>query len=925
MLKQSPRISPDRSLPPARQAAAAADPGVSFGTEVDPILQRALDLVIAGPALLLLAPLFLVLGLAVRLGDGGPVFYRAQRVGRHGRPFRLYKFRTMVVDADRAGCGLTAGADPRITRVGRFLRQTKLDELPQLLNVLRGEMSLTGPRPEDPRYVALYTAEQRAVLAVRPGITSAASLRYRHEADLLGGADWETVYRQEVMPAKLALDLEYLARRTLRSDLGLLARTAVAMFHVRGASAARKQARGWAPAGPGAHPGGPPPGRRTPPSPDRLPPGMQFLLQLRNRHFLALDAVLFLLTPAMALALRFDGTLRLDRYGPSLLVATLVFWVIKLAILFKTGLYSRFWRYASIDELGHIIVVGLLVTMAQTLVFFSLLRPLGLVLLDFPRSVPVIDGLLLLMLIGGVRYSVRLAESLQERHGGDGEGIRVLVVGAGDAGVMIVEEMRANPRLGLRPVGFVDDAPEKQRARIRGVQVLGTRTRIPELVRETGARQVIIAMPRAPGKTIREIVHICEQAGVETRTIPGIYEILDGSVSVNQLRHVDIVDLLRREPVQTDIAAVRDLVQGRRVLITGGGGSIGGELCRQVLRCAPAELVVLGHGENSVFEIVNELQRIEGTGAAGGDAAPASVIRPIIADIRFAARIESIFREVRPEIVFHAAAHKHVPLMEVNPSEAISNNVLGTRNLLDACRAVGVAHFVMLSTDKAVNPTSLMGASKRAAELLVHQAALVTGRPYVAVRFGNVLGSRGSVLHTFRQQIAAGGPITITHPDITRFFMTIPEAVQLVLQAAVLGQGGEVFVLDMGEPVKIMDLARDLIALSGLEVGRDIDVVCTGLRPGEKLFEELFVLAEEYMRTRHEKIFIASNASSAVPVGLDASLAALEAGAGREDTAAILGALQALIPEFQPAANGVAARSRNSAPAPVEALAAAAH
>ena len=316
---------------------------------------------------------------------------------------------------------------------------------------------------------------------------------------------------------------------------------------------------------------------------------------------------------------------------------------------------------------------------------------------------------------------------------------------------------------------------------------------------------------------MRDIVTYCEQVSVPTKTMPGLYEMLGGTVSVNQLRDVQIEDLLRREPVQTDIEAVRRLIVGKRVLVTGGGGSIGSEICRQILRFGPSDLVVLGHGENSIFDICAQLDRqlTAMTGAPGGAAQPAPRVHPVIADIRFPDRIQGVFEQHRPEIVFHAAAHKHVPLMEINPTEAISNNVLGTRNLLDAAMTTGVEGFVMISTDKAVRPKSVMGASKRVAELLVHQTACEMGKPYVAVRFGNVLGSRGSVLQTFKQQIAAGGPITITHPDMKRYFMTIPEAVQLVLQAAVLGKGGEVFMLDMGEPVKIVNLAQDLIESVG--------------------------------------------------------------------------------------------------------------
>ncbi|MCX6040818.1 MAG: nucleoside-diphosphate sugar epimerase/dehydratase [Caldilinea sp.] len=397
--------------------------------------------------------------------------------------------------------------------------------------------------------------------------------------------------------------------------------------------------------------------------------------------------------------------------------------------------------------------------------------------------------------------------------------------------------------------------------------------------------------------------------------MPGLYELLDGSVHISQVREISIEDLLRREPIQTDIAAVTELLAGKHVLVTGGGGSIGGELCRQILRSRPAVLLLLGHGENSIFEMHNELmlenQRLFGSSVQ---------LTPLIADIRFADRIATLFQRHKPQVVFHAAAHKHVPLMEMNPAEAITNNVLGTRNVVAAARTAGVERFVMISTDKAVNPTSVMGASKRAAELIVYNAALQSGLPYMAVRFGNVLGSRGSVVLTFRKQIAAGGPVTVTHPEMRRYFMTIPEAVQLVLQAGVLGQGGEVFLLDMGEPVKIVDMAADLIRLSGLKVGRDIEIAFTGLRPGEKLYEELFLQGEEYTRTRHDKVFIASNTNLLTPGRLDEALAALDRSAGLNDRDAIIRTLQNLVPEYCPPSAELARASSVSLYKPTPAI-----
>ncbi|NTU80708.1 MAG: polysaccharide biosynthesis protein [Chloroflexales bacterium] len=613
---------------------------------------------------------------------------------------------------------------------------------------------------------------------------------------------------------------------------------------------------------------------------------------IRNRFFFAADVLLLPVAAYLSFVIRLE-TLGSSEYLLGFLVMTVLATVITPAVFQASGIYSRYWRYASIEELFLLVGAVLVATVVASggAILASAVR----LEVNVPRSVPFIYLMLAIVVTALPRLLIRVrwSHSLvrhRARHEHDGSITRVLIMGAGSAGSMIMRELRQNPQLGLEVVGFIDDDPLKHNVHIHGVPVRGNRHDIPRLASEYHVDEVIIAMPTAPGKVIRSIVELCEHVGVRTRSMPGIYELLDGKISVSQLRDVQIEDLLRRKPVRTDIGAVRELLRGRRVLVTGGGGSIGSELCRQVLRCEPAELIVMGHGENSVFTVEHELRKHLPAGTR---------LSTVIADVRFPQRVSSVFNQFRPEIVFHAAAHKHVPLMELNMAEAITNNVLGTRNLLDAARAVDVQHFVMISTDKAVNPTSVMGASKRVAELLVHQAATSSGKPYVAVRFGNVLGSRGSVVLTFNQQIAAGGPVTVTHPEMVRFFMTIPEATQLVLQAATLGNGGEVFTLDMGEPVRIVDLARDMIELSGLEVGRDIDIAFTGMRPGEKLYEELFIAGEEYQRTFHEKIFIACNASNLVPSTLDEAIRGLELAAGRDDSALILQMLHALIPSFQ--------------------------
>ncbi len=617
----------------------------------------------------------------------------------------------------------------------------------------------------------------------------------------------------------------------------------------------------------------------------------------RNRHLLISDLIMIPLAAYASFAF-FVENWDLGRLWPSCVFFTVgALFFIPLSLFFLRG-YSRFWYYASVEDLVLLTIAvaqGILLTMALEIA--KLFWPtLGALL---PFSIPFNFFALVLGGIAGPRVLLRLSPNLAARfrpqRGEAGKKHRVLIYGAGDAGEMLVRELRRSKRMNTVIVAFLDDDATKHGMRIHGLPVLGDRTMLRKVVEEQGVDQVIIAIAAASGKAIREIAILCERLGVEAKVIPGFHEMIGDHLTLNHVRDIQVEDLLRREPIQTDISAVRALIHGRRVLVTGGGGSIGSELCRQALQCEPTELTVLGHGENSVFEIHNELlKRLEARPAD----APKITIHTMIADIRSPERIAAIFAELRPEIVFHAAAHKHVPLMERNPAEAVTNNIIGTRNLLDAAQATGVAQFVMISSDKAVNPTSVMGTCKRTAELLVRNTAILTDKAYVTVRFGNVLGSRGSVVLTFKKQIAAGGPITVTDPEMRRFFMTIPEAVQLVLQAATMGKGGEVFMLDMGEPIKIVDLARDMIELSGLEPDRDIEIRFTGLRPGEKLYEELFVSGEEYQPTYHQKVFIARNASTMLPARLNEQIEDLRAAADRNDVPQVMHALHILVPEF---------------------------
>ncbi len=565
---------------------------------------------------------------------------------------------------------------------------------------------------------------------------------------------------------------------------------------------------------------------------------------IRNRFVLIGDIALIIVSVLGSFALRLNVS-QLPFYFPAALTMCAVALIVKIPVYYFFGLYRRLWIYASTSELRLITVA---VTTASVLtsgvmlllINFSLIQP------GMPRSALGIDWLISLILIGGSRFALRiLAEQSNTPRNALREAKRVLIVGAGDAGALVVRELQKPSQLNLIPIGFLDDDPAKQDHQIYGVSVIGRVNKLSSILDTQQVDEVIIAIPSAPGKIIRLVNDACRIKGIASRTMPGIYELIGGTVSVNRLREVDITDLLRREPVRVNDEKVGRVIEGRRVLVTGAGGSIGSELSRQIARRNPAELVLLGHGENSIFEILLELQSDY----------PSLKLIPIIADIRNLQRLDLVFKKHQPQIVFHAAAHKHVPLMEANPVEAVTNNVIGTRNLVQAAIDCKVERFVLISTDKAVRPSSIYGATKRLAEMIVLDAAREHKRAFTVVRFGNVLGSRGSIIPIFKNQIANGGPLTITHPDMVRFFMTIPEAVYLVLQASSMQNGGEVFVLNMGQPVRILDLAEDLIKLSGLEPHKDIAIKFTGIRPGEKLAEELWDEGTPLMQTPHPDIF----------------------------------------------------------------------
>jgi FlaA1/EpsC-like NDP-sugar epimerase len=567
---------------------------------------------------------------------------------------------------------------------------------------------------------------------------------------------------------------------------------------------------------------------------------------------------------------------------------------LQFVVLVAAGVTRLAWRYVSLRDARRItgaiavssaLLLGLRIgvpNLTQIPHARYLMIPIGVICIDFALALLGIAG------VRGLRRALAEWSDARRRRHDSAPRVATILIGAGRAGVMVAREIEERPDLGIAPVGFVDDDRLKVGTMIHGLSVLGTTADLARIRRKTSARQALIAIASARGADIRRIVGACEQAELPAKIIPGMYEILDGRVNLSRIRDVSIEDLLGRDPVSLDTELLVQFIRDKRVLVTGAGGSIGSELCRQIARLRPACLVLVERAEFHLFTIHHEM-----TGEF-----PNLDVRPRLCDVCDTKRLDAVFDLDAPHVVFHAAAHKHVPMMEWNPGEAIKNNVFGTMKVADAADRHGAEAFVLISTDKAVNPTSVMGATKRVAEMYLQALSSRTVTKLVAVRFGNVLGSAGSVIPTFKAQIAAGGPLTVTHPQMKRYFMTIPEASQLVLQAAAMGRGGEIYVLDMGEPVRIADLARDLIKLSGLEPDEDIRIEYTGIRPGEKLFEEIGFDAEKMEKTRHPKIFVGRLASVG-PARMQEATDLLSALTGSNDVAAVRAGLRAVVPEMR--------------------------
>ena len=607
------------------------------------------------------------------------------------------------------------------------------------------------------------------------------------------------------------------------------------------------------------------------------------MLSKRRLIVFLCDTLLITLSLCLSFLLRFDFTIppqQLDLFWECLIVVMIV----KPLVFVVIGFYNSLWRYASVQDALEILKGVTLSTIMTVLAVFFLRQ-----FTPIPRSIFVLDWILLFALLASSRLVWRVWRETYVVNKSC-EGPRTMIVGAGEAGSMLIKEIWRQPHAAYNVIGFVDDDPEKKGMKMHGIPVLGSTKHLRTLIVANEIEDVIIAMPSADGKTIRGLMDSCKNANVTFKTLPSIGELIDGTLTISQIKNVEIEDLLGRAPVVLDRELIGAYLTGKCVMVTGAGGSIGSEICRQVSKFAPSKLIMLDQAETPLYEIEKELI-VDFAGVR---------ILPLIADVRDRDEIMLVFDEYTPEVVFHAAAYKHVPMMEYNPTQAVLNNIFGTRNIADAAHQYKVRNMVMISTDKAVNPTNVMGATKRAAEIYVQALSRTSTTRFTTVRFGNVLGSNGSVIPLFKEQIANGGPVTVTDKRVIRYFMTIPEASQLVLQAGGIGTGSEILVLDMGDPVRIIDLAEELIRLSGLTPYEDIDIVVTGLRPGEKLFEELLIDGEGILPTAHDKIKVLA------PVLIDMQpvrdeLDRLHESARTNSVHELMDSLKRIVPEFKPA------------------------
>ena len=776
-------------------------------------MKRLFDIIFSLIGLTALMPVFAVIAVLIKLGSKGPIFFIQKRIGKNFKLFNLCKFRTMEADAPEKGLQITAGGDPRVTRVGKYLRKTKLDELPQIMNVLIGNMSFVGPRPEVEKYVSKCRKDYEDILKVRPGITDLASLAFSNEEEVLKDKENpEEYYINILLPEKIRLAKEYVNNSSLKSDIKLIVMTVFKLVYP-------------------AH---------------LIEKTIEFITPYRKPIITGVQLIIFIVSNYLAFTIRFEGDVRpylglFAAFIPLLLL-------IRISIHFVFSMDRGLWRYVSLRDA---IKVCSSITLGTAVFLVTVRYILGYT--SYPVSIYIIDWFLNVFFLCGIRAFRRLNDIYEKKQTNQRAGKRIIVIGAGDAAEMFVRDVAQCTFYSYKVIGFIDDDPNKKNLKIRDIPILGTRKDLKNILAYEQAEEFMIAMPSAPKAVIKTIVNDLRQYGLPIKTMPSLWDILNGNDSLGSLKLIEPEDVLFRPPLCCESTGLKSFIKGKNVMITGAGGSIGSELSKQVLSYHPANLILFERHEESLFEIDRELRLSLNSHPV--------MITSIIGDVLDEGRVSEVMEKYHPQIVFHAAAYKHVPLMEDNPYEAFKDNVIGTKIMAEKSGEYGAEKFVMISTDKAVNPVNVMGMTKKIAEdvirAIIKEKGMINLTNYMIVRFGNVLDSSGSVVPIFREQIKRGGPVTVTHPEITRYFMTIPEAVNLVLQASSIGNGGEIFVLDMGKPIKILELAKRMISLYGHRPGTDMDITFTGLRPGEKLYEELFNTDEKTENTSYQKIMMA--------------------------------------------------------------------
>ncbi|MFQ5598846.1 MAG: polysaccharide biosynthesis protein [Nitrospiria bacterium] len=781
--------------------------------------KRFFDFSIALFGLILFSPLLVIACLAIKVASSGPIFDGQKRIGRGFRPFYLYEFCVKKLQDPPfiASNGLSKeqGEPTKASCSERCRWLEKLSPFLQLFNVLKGEMSLVGPKPAPPDFVERFKAEYRIILKVAPGILDLSSIESGDaQGPLARSEPQKNGYTRVILPKKVKLAKAYVQGRSFVLDLKILFTKATTVFLSSPAPFGGREDVGH-------------------------PQMKDLIFSCRSTIIFAIHFLSIFFCNYAAFLLRFDG--EIPPSTADLFLRTVPYVVaVRLGILYLFGIHHGLWRYAGLRDMLNI---GWAILSSSMLIWtMGTFAPWS----GYPRSIYVIDAFLLFVALSVFRSSKRIYSALTQTGIGTR---RVLIIGAGKAGEMIVREMKQDRRYGSHPVAFIDDDPKKRSKKIHNIPVIGNSHEMEVAFSSVRPDEILIAIPSAGPEQIKRIIHRCKPLKCPIKTLPNLAAIFGGRVSVGDIRNLDIEDLIGRAEIRIHDSAVDDKIRGKKVMVTGAGGSIGSELCRQIAMLQPRELILVERNENNLYRI--ELDLVE--------TFPSVSLKVIMADILNTEKMDQCFSAHRPHIVFHAAAYKHVPMMEKNPIEAIRNNITGTYRMMTLSDRYGADVFVLISTDKAVAPSSIMGATKRVAEMMCRFFNDKSRTKLVSVRFGNVLESNGSVVPLFREQIKHRKPLRVTHPEVKRYFISIQEAVQLVLEASALGEGGEVFVLDMGKPIKIIDLARTMITLSGFTPEEDIPIQLIGLRPGEKLHEALFEAEEEVIQTRHEKIRLARN------------------------------------------------------------------